>query len=414
MQKIILAFLFLLTLAQINGHTHEKNNRIESLPIHIFIHICTINHWQDVVERQLSKIKASGLYEQCDSISFGVLGNGDVSSLISRYPKVKVLFQTIDKELYERPTLLNLHSQSRSDPTALVLYLHSKGVSRSYADANITDWSDYMEYFTIECWRDCVEELNDYDVCGVNWRTTPLPHFSGNFWWARADYITSLPGHIGRGYYDPEMWIGLRSPTVKCFHATDFSHYDHPYPAHKYKVAQDPYIVALTPQGSLGQQLQKYWNLVLSSKFKHRLVVNRPPLCKLTSFFSSTSTKIEFKQSIQDTLDEMKGSDKRVYIEDLIQSHTQFESDYILLSSPFINQFIKKFVKKQHLPESIDETTNQMTLPLSNHKFLNFTNFSQLHKLQNEIDLNVSSEWAISIYKLNGKKLTALVSCPIN
>jgi hypothetical protein len=92
-----------------------------------------------------------------------------------------------------------------------------------------------MEYFAIDHWRDCVKALQDHDACGVNWRTTPSPHFSGNFWWAKASYVANLPHAIGTGYVDPEMWIGINAPKVKCFHESNIEHYFAPYPESKYK-----------------------------------------------------------------------------------------------------------------------------------------------------------------------------------
>ena len=32
-------------------------------------------------------------------------------------------------------------------------------------------------------------------------------HFSGNFWWAKIDYIIDLPD-CENHYYAPEMWLG--------------------------------------------------------------------------------------------------------------------------------------------------------------------------------------------------------------
>jgi hypothetical protein len=416
MRKTILFLLLLLVSGKLACQAGEKKSDIEHPPIHVFIHVCTINHWLDVLDRQLNAIQASGLYEQCRSISLGILGEGDASSLISRYPKVSILFQTLDKTQYERPTLLHLHKVCLCDPTALVLYLHTKGVSRPKADPNISDWSRYMEYFTIECWRDCVEELKEFDVCGVNWRASPAPHFSGNFWWARADYISFLPPSIGSAYLEPEFWIGRQSPHVKCFHESDISHYNYPYPPRKYKTNPKQYIVALTPLGPLGELLQNYWSNVKNSEVKHSFVLNNPPHCKLTSFFTSKLSKNEFNQAIQNTLNEIKnGKHKKIQVLSLFQSNSKQDDDYILLKSKFIKEFIARFIKRQKLPKSILASTNHiMTLPLSRHKSLSPALFSAAHELQNDINLSVKSEWAVSIYKLNGKKLAPVTSCSIH
>jgi hypothetical protein len=226
----LLSFIFIFSLVYQANCSAQKFG-----PICIFIHVCTINHWDKVLERQLDLIKTSGLYKKSDYICLGVLGEGDISPFTAKYPKISVLFQNPDITLYERPTLLKMHELCRFLRSSLILYLHTKGVSRRHQDSNITDWSRYMEYFAIECWRDCVRALKENDACGVNWRAYPSPHFSGNFWWATGNYIASLPSYIGKGYCDPEMWIGLSSPRVKCFQESFVNHYTHPYPESKYK-----------------------------------------------------------------------------------------------------------------------------------------------------------------------------------
>lgn len=216
------------TSVRIDDFNHPK--------LRVFIHVCTIGHWQQVLERQLNRIKASGLYDVCDSISLGVLGLGDLRPVTDVFPKATVLFQEPNTSFYERPTLLKLHECCVLNPEdTLVLYLHSKGVTHSGDRlANVTDWCMLMEYFLIERWQDCVVALQDHDVCGVNWRTNPVPHFSGNFWWATAKYISRLPGDIGQDYFAPEFWIGLQLPKVRNFHESHIIHYHAPYPESKY------------------------------------------------------------------------------------------------------------------------------------------------------------------------------------
>jgi hypothetical protein len=96
--------------------------------IHVFVHTCTITKWQEVLNRQLERIRASGLYEAADSINLGVLGNGDLAAIREKFPKVNILFQIPNISLYERPTLLALHDLALKDPAdSLILYLHTKG-----------------------------------------------------------------------------------------------------------------------------------------------------------------------------------------------------------------------------------------------------------------------------------------------
>ena len=134
------------------------------------------SHIGKMAQRQLTTIKNAGLYDACNTISLGVLGTGDISSFKERYPKINVLFQDPNTALYERPTLLSLHKTSISNPeNSIVLYLHTKGISR--VSPFVQDWSVLMEYFLIDRWKDCIQELQSHDVCGVNWQLGPQPHF---------------------------------------------------------------------------------------------------------------------------------------------------------------------------------------------------------------------------------------------
>lgn len=208
----------------------------KSPPIHVFIHVCNVGHWEEILEEELARIKTSGLYDACQSINLGVLGNADMHSFKKKYPKISFLFQSSDMTFFERPTLLRLYDQCRHQPHALVLYLHTKGVTRG-GDVNVRDWTRLLEYFNIDKWRDCVTALTqgNHQVCGVNWQGDPQPHFSGNFWWARASYVTTLPRFIASDYYAPEFWIGQGLPRWHSFHQSGINHYQSPYPESCYR-----------------------------------------------------------------------------------------------------------------------------------------------------------------------------------
>jgi len=73
-------------------------------------------------------------------------------------------------------------------------------------------------------------------VSGVNYCLDPWPHMSGNFWWARADYIATLQhptkesfkrekedfGPIERMNF--EKWVGMKDPSVFSFYNPPFSY----------------------------------------------------------------------------------------------------------------------------------------------------------------------------------------------
>jgi hypothetical protein len=84
-------------------------------------------------------------------------------------------------------------------PDAYVLYLHMKGVT--HGNDKITNaWRNCMVNVVIGHWSDCVRALNaGYDMAGAHWvdetcAVAPVPcYWAGNFFWATAKFINTLP-----------------------------------------------------------------------------------------------------------------------------------------------------------------------------------------------------------------------------
>lgn len=115
----------------------------------------------------------------------------------------------------ELDTLKTLYEFSKNNINFKILYIHTKGaVNRN---TNVDSWRKYMCRYLISRYDECLFHLSNYDVCGVDFRDDPQPHFSGNFWWANSEYINKLeepektfsslsPRHRS------EFWIGTKSP----------------------------------------------------------------------------------------------------------------------------------------------------------------------------------------------------------
>ena len=132
----------------------------------------------------------------------------------------KFIIADIDSEnkTYERFTLLQIKKYINIDDK--ILYIHSKGVSRS-KNNNILDWRNCMEYYLIHKYEECIKSLNVFDVVGINYLIYPKPHYSGNFWWATAKYYNTLPDVIDyTDHINPELYICSGNPNVKCIHYT--------------------------------------------------------------------------------------------------------------------------------------------------------------------------------------------------
>ena len=115
------------------------------------------------------------------------------------------------REYWEAPTLLRLHEHCTANPDDFVAYGHTKT-----NDQARTQYTDFLLAESTN--RRCMDAMNNGSAaCGVNPYTpthgpcaqntlgrqmTPWSdrggcgatycHFSGNFWWARCDYVRTL------------------------------------------------------------------------------------------------------------------------------------------------------------------------------------------------------------------------------
>lgn len=128
-------------------------------------------------------------------------------------PKIK--FSLIKIPYHEGVTLKKIKEISdkkfAQNQIGLVLYFHTKGSSQHshYQYEPIDSWTKMMEFFNLSSWKNCTKILEKYFTCGCEiW---PLDsnndfnkknilsskikmefwHYSGNFWWARMDYIAN-------------------------------------------------------------------------------------------------------------------------------------------------------------------------------------------------------------------------------
>eukprot|EP00966_Prymnesium_polylepis_P235785 5453163-Prymnesium_polylepis.1 len=89
--------------------------------------------------------------------------------------------------------------QGGASTETAILYMHTKGSTHKSREAAQVSWRRNLNHFTITRYADCLAWLSlGYATCGphlqidshilVRW-----PHYSGNFWWARCEYIRRLP-----------------------------------------------------------------------------------------------------------------------------------------------------------------------------------------------------------------------------
>jgi len=230
-----------------------------------FIHAYAINDWRLMVDTQIYKIKRFGLMDKLDSLYIGIVyheADGAPNSHFDNYPflspeenkKLKVVYCLNHPEYEQSLTLHALWIRcQRTD--GYVFYIHTKGVSHILPGRRVfqDDWRNMMEYYIIEKHEECLHYFNatKADIIGTNWHlgdgymgATPrmcgglkaTPHFSGNFWWARNEYIRKLPEifPIKKSKYECEFWIGLANPKVLEIWNSGVFHHIHLYPKRMY------------------------------------------------------------------------------------------------------------------------------------------------------------------------------------
>lgn len=138
------------------------------------------------------------------------------SRIFDRYrsTSLSVSYCASKAEGYEQPTIRAMHQRCKELPADMpVLYTHAKG---SYSTSGFNDnWRRTMDERLVPAWPEILGYLSEADTVGMYWREAPKPHFSGNFWWATAGYLASLPEVTDETRYDAEFWIGQGKPSFR-------------------------------------------------------------------------------------------------------------------------------------------------------------------------------------------------------
>ena len=178
-----------------------------------------LNNWETVLREQCTRIIFSGLYDIVHSIRcYAIDVNGDQETVcrnLLRNYGMKFYLEGVERTGTEWLTLKNIKDRVEDDD--IVLYIHTKGVSRYNTDN-----------YTLE---KCLEIFNTnikIDTIGINVAGKPY-HYSGNFWWARGRYLRSLP------YDTPndEPWLLQKKGNFVTMYQSPLSgtgHYFYEYP----------------------------------------------------------------------------------------------------------------------------------------------------------------------------------------
>jgi hypothetical protein len=209
-----------------------------SAGLSVWLHFVQKNAWQVVFDDTIGRLESSPLMRHCGATLHLGSPQGELSNATTGvapgYP-VWPHFQALQRqfpgrvfdtfqdgvefaESGELATLVQIRHYCKAHPKDYALYLHDKGTRRpSGQDSQLdtffkqADWRKLQEYFLVEIFEDCLRALDTTaNTCGALLRKWPHLHYSGNFWWARCDYINTLPPiSRWRHYWETHFWAEL-------------------------------------------------------------------------------------------------------------------------------------------------------------------------------------------------------------
>lgn len=119
-----------------------------------------------------------------------------------------------------------------------VLYFNNKGAVSGFTP-EVYEWRKLLDRYMIEKWPTCLKLLAESDVVGVSDKKSGIAVTSGNFWWSKSEYVSTLtdpleinnwasptmqPGkHEFR--YSCELWIMQGNRKYTTVYHTDKDHY---------------------------------------------------------------------------------------------------------------------------------------------------------------------------------------------
>lgn len=175
-----------------------------------------------IVKEQMDSLNKSGLSDEANEIHVGLNGSvQDGLSIAELIPDKAVLYVHGHNSRSELSTFAHLRQWIQTHSEWMVLYHHSKGVTQPNDDFHHLHRRT-MEKACVWNWKICVKDLsNGYDAVGINLvdpvtrPVLPGRFFAGNFWWARAQYLLTLPSipeqvtaYTNGQRCIAEMWIG--------------------------------------------------------------------------------------------------------------------------------------------------------------------------------------------------------------
>jgi hypothetical protein len=208
-------------------------------PIAIFYHVYICGDYEKaiiIINEQINLLESSGLLGAADEFYVNSHGGQEefltVLSLAGPKAIVTCSQDTSGGLEGELPTFAMLQDWLPGHRGWNVFYFHAKGITKPDDQFRFV-WRRCMMRATVQRWRECVNALDSgMDMAGPHWLTPEKypgtahlvrPIWGGNFFWATANYLLSLPPLIrktapGLDRYMAENWVGMgKHPKVMDF-----------------------------------------------------------------------------------------------------------------------------------------------------------------------------------------------------
>lgn len=146
-----------------------------------------------------------------------------------RYPFAKIIDirDTGEENLFEGSTLQFLWKHCNDHPNSEVGYVHTKGVMSIGPHSKC--WREVLNNYFITQWEYRLFELRafGFDVVGITDKQCDGTQLSGNFWWAKTNYIRTLEKPIYSNRYGYEKWIlsNIQDYKLKILENTGIDHF---------------------------------------------------------------------------------------------------------------------------------------------------------------------------------------------
>lgn len=141
--------------------------------------------YEGIVQDQIHKMEITGLMDKLDAVYYATVGNSGENYTITN---PKFIHKVHHNDGFESDTLQIMYEFCLEHKNSKVLYFHNKG---SFHNSPINaKFRRVLDCFNLNPY--CIDALDTFDTCGWRISPHPMPHYSGNFWWATCKHVGGL------------------------------------------------------------------------------------------------------------------------------------------------------------------------------------------------------------------------------